>query len=191
MTALLRRVVPALLLAGGGVVAVGATGAPALACPKDTAGLEQHALRAGDVFTGTVDQRRRQGKQVVYTVSVDRVYKGRLDATRATVTTSSSPRACGVPDLKQGGDYVFFTDADLVAGASSGTAAATDKLVSRLHKLLGNGRPATPPQPETATLTVVSGEPTSLQRVAAPGAALVLAGLLGLLLAGALGRRRA
>jgi hypothetical protein len=191
MAALLRRVLPALLLAGGGVVAVGAAGAPALACPKDTAGLEQHAMRAADVFTGTVDQRRRQGKQVAYTVSVERVYKGRLNTTQATVTTSAAPRACGVPDLQQGSSYVFFTGGGLDTSADSGTTAATDKLVARVKKLLGDGRPATPPQPETATLTVVAGEPTSVQRVAAPGAALVLAGLLGLLLAGALGRRRA
>ena len=188
---LLRRVLPALLLAGGGVVVAGATGAPALACPRDTAGLGQHAMRADDVFTGTVDQRRREGQQVVYTVSVDRVYKGRVDQEQVSVTTSAAPRACGVPDLAPGDDYVFFTGADLDTGSSSGTAAATDRLVARVEKLLGDGRPATPPAPERASFTVVSGEPTRLERVAAPGAALVIVGVLGLLLAAALGRRRA
>jgi hypothetical protein len=41
-----------------------------------------------------------------------------------------------------------------------------------------------------ATFTMVAGERTSLARLAAPGVALVIVGLLGLLLVASLGRRR-
>lgn len=187
-----RVLLAALLLAGGAVVATGATSAPAEACPASRNGLDRQTMEADDVFTGSVRERAEQGRTVVYTVRVDRVYKGDLDGTEATVTTPARTRACGLPGLRSGTDYVFFTQgADLEATSTAGTAPATDTLVRRVERLLGEGRPATPPEPPEATFTLVGHQPTSFERVAAPGAALVIAGLLGLLLVAGLGRRRA
>jgi hypothetical protein len=186
---MLRRLLAAALVAAG-LVAVGDL--PAQACPASPPGLEQQTMAADDVFTGSVTDRQREGRTVLYTVAVDRVYKGDLDATDATLRTSALPRACGSPGLRPDGDYVFFTRGDAMRiGADSGTAGATHARVTRVERLLGDGRPAAEPAPEQASFTLVGGERTSLERVAAPGAALVLVGLLGLLAAALMGRRRA
>ena len=189
MTRLLRLLLAALLLAGG---AVAATDAPALACPGGRQSLALQTKRADDVFVGVVEERSERARTVEYAVRVERIYKGDLDAADATVTTLARARACGLPDLNPGASYVFLTTgADLEITSTGGTAPATDTLVARVERLLGAGRAAQPPEPVEADFTVVGGEPASFERLAAPGAALVLVGLLGLLLVAGLGRRRA
>lgn len=189
-----RALLSALLLAGSLLVATpgGATAAPDGRCPQSREGIDQLTMKADDVFTATVDKRTGQGRTVVYDVTVDRVYKGDLDTVEATVSTPSSARECGLPDLRSGTDYVFFTaGADLETTSTSGTAQATDARVGRIERLLGEGRSVAPVEPAEATFTRVAGERTSFERLAAPGAALAIVGVLGLLLVAGLGRRRA
>jgi hypothetical protein len=155
--------------------------------------MDQQTKLADAVFTGTVSNRAHRGAKVVYTVGVERIYKGEVGET-ATVTTPRKARRCGLPDLQQGGSYVFFASTagdELTLTSDSGTASATDARVARVERLLGAGTSPTPPEPVQATFTMVAGEPTSLARLAAPGVALVIVGLLGLLLVASLGRRRA
>lgn len=177
-----RRSLAALLLAGGAVV-LGQ--APALACPADTGTTQTHVKDATDVFTGTVSDVARHSSTVVYTVEVDRVYKGEVATSQVKVATSASSRGCGLPDLASGRPYVFFAAPDgsrLATDQRTGTATASEKLVAQVERLLGDGHDPVPPAPRTAHLTRVGdAAPTSLTRLAAPGAALVLAGLLGLL----------
>jgi hypothetical protein len=194
VTRRLRFLMAALLLAGTGLLAVGAPGAAGVAaprCPAGSATIQARTMNADDVFTGTVSDRRAGGKSVVYAVDVDRVYKGDVDTAEVRVTTARAARACGLPNLQPDSPYVFFTAGeDFSTDGRSGTAPATHARVARVEDLLGDGRAPTPPEPETATFTMVAGEPTSLERVAAPGLALVIVGLLGLGLAVGLGRRR-
>ena len=142
---------------------------------------------AQQVFTGTVTDRTRQGPGIHYAVDVEQVYKGDVGE-QASLTTPRNPRACGEPDLEKGEQYVFFVSDDRID--VHGAAPATDVRVARVERLLGPGASPTPAEPAQATLTLVAGEPATLSRLAAPGVALVIVGLLGLLLAAGLGRRR-
>lgn len=187
---MLRKLLALLLLVACGVVV---TAGPAAACPASGASFPQQVKRADAVFTGTVSDRARRGPGIHYTVEVQRSYKGDVDA-ETTVMTASSPRACGRPDLRDGHDYVFLVTedgGDLTIAANSGTASATDGRVARVERLLGQGTSPTAAEPEQATFTRVGDPRTSATRVAAPGVALAIVGLLGLLLVVGLGRRRA
>jgi hypothetical protein len=185
---LTSRLLAASLLAATGVVAAGGASTAAPDCHAGRETLQARTMAADDVFTGTVADRQVRGKQVVYTVAVDRVYKGEIDTAEVPVTTDR--RDCGLPRLEPDAAYVFFTEgADLTTGRASGTAPAADSRVAKVERLLGDGRAPTPPAPTEATFTRVASEPTSFGRVAAPGLALVIVGLLGLGLAVGLSRR--
>ena len=192
----MRRLLALLVvLAGVPAVVLGAAEATAAAPPACPAPLPlQRAVKQADaVFTGTVTRRGVRGRQVEYVVDVQRSYAGRLDE-RQTVATERAARACGVPDLQRGGDYLFVVSRSgsrLVTSARQGTAPATRRLVRRVEALLGQGQGPIPTEPVRATFTPVAGAATPLARLVAPGLALVIVGLLGLVLATALGRRRA
>lgn len=182
------RLLAALLLAGV-VVVVG--GVPAHACSCKAGSTPDDAKAASDVFTGTVEDATTSGgprrdRVVTYDVTVDRVYKGDVRTEDVTVTSPATAGQCGVGDLRADRRYLFFArgaaGAELSTGSCSGTAPARGVLVARVERLLGDGRdPAPPAPPETASFTTVAdGRPASVTRLAAPGAALVLVGLLGL-----------
>lgn len=121
------RALAALALAVTSLVVLGATATPAWACrcvPADTA---QHVEAAEAVFSGTITARDESGGltgEVVYSVAVDRVYKGDVEA-EVTVATSSQETACGLPDLPQGEPLLFFGSADAV-GIDRGDGVASD-----------------------------------------------------------------
>jgi hypothetical protein len=100
---------------------------------------------------------------------------------------------CALPTLRQGTRYIFFVNehrARLVA--TSATARATARLTHQVVSRLGNGREPQAQPPAAAQLTKVAGaSPPPLSRLLAPGAALLIVSLLGLLLLGRLGRRTA
>lgn len=148
------------------------------------------------VFTGEVvgAERVASGRAVefVHQVRVTRVYRGRITAETVEVTTSASGE-CALGRLSDGTAYVFFAAAgepQWTARNQGGTAEATDALVSRVEATLGAGRPPVAPEPEEAEFTdVATTEPTSFSRLAAPGLALMLVGVLGFLLVSLLRRR--
>lgn len=201
LAALLAAVV--VVLAGPAVTtASGATAnsasVPAAPCTC-TGTVQEHVKSAPAVFTGTVQTitptggNAENGFSRTSTVEVERVYKGEM-ITTATVDVVT-PRAFGrcTRDLVVDESYVFFAEADeaLTATGCGGTRPKTDGLVTQVERLLGAGRTPVPAEPPTATIDPVeTEEPASLTRVAAPGVALILVGLLGLAVVRRLARPR-
>lgn len=179
----------ALATAGSGVAA-----APAK-CPTPT--LAKEVKQADVVFRGMVDKARPvkgKGKQRfrTYKVKADRVYQGSL-VTDAVVVTAAVGTKCPPPRLRPGQRYIFFaTEQGSRLISTRATSKATSRLTRKVVAKLGDGVQPQPGAPVRATFTKVAGAaPPSLSRVLAPGAALLIISLLGLLVVGRLGRGRA
>ena len=183
-----RRLLIALVLACSGVVLAQM---PAHACKCADSSVQRDANRADVVFSGVVVDRtqgtlgERDREATVYEIEADTLYKG--DLLRPQVEVSSRINSCGLQNLTTDRRYVFFVveeGPDLTADTCGGTARATGKLETKVVSLLGEGddlRPKPDPEPVVVEFTrVQDAEPETLTRLAAPGAALVLLGLLGL-----------
>ena len=148
------------------------------------------------VFSGEVTDVARQdrpsgqqGANFIHEVTVGLVYQGRVASENVQVRTDTAPpsaQECGLGKLLIGTEYMFFVDGDgdpWVARGESRTAPNSEELVAQVERLLGQGQPPVAPTQEGAEFTPVGvDEPESFARVAAPGAALVIIGLLGLML---------
>lgn len=201
----LRRALATLavaLLAAVPVLLVPGPATAAHAAPNDCGrvGLAKSARAADAVFTGTVVEVSRSGGNgpgaalFTHDIEVERIYKGRgTDGAVQVVTRSASPDRTGLGALEPEETYLFFVNAGdgvVTADGCGGTRLLDEDVTTRVEAVLGSGRPAVPPEPPEAAFTRVSGsEPAEFTRAAAPGAALVLVGLLGLVLVGRLGRR--
>jgi hypothetical protein len=183
----------ALICSGLLLVGAAAQGRTASPCPRLT--LTKQVKQADVVFRGMVDKVRPvSGKGDhrlrTYKVTADRVYRSSLVAD-AVVVTAEVGTKCPPPTLAKGKRYIFFvTEQGARLVSTSATARATKKLTRQVVAKLGNGVQPHPAPPATATFTkVADASPPSLSRLLAPGAALVIISLLGLLVAGRLGRR--
>lgn len=166
------------------VGAVSSGAASAAPCPKPLPAVAMQ--RAAAVFTGVVGHSAAAGRRFVSTISVDRVYKGNVAGTSVEVTTAGG--ACGLGRLRADERYVVMVAVSrdrLVAGDASGTAVASDELLARVQSVLGPGTAvgAQIEPPELSFTRVGAAHPTPLLRAAAPGVALALVGLLGLIAA--------
>lgn len=184
-----RSLLVALILACSGVVL---SQVPAHACKCADASVRQQANRADAVFSGvlvdtsrgTIGQKDRTA--TIYGVAADMVFKGDLARLEVEVA-SERDSTCGLGTLPAERRYLFFVEergGGYVTDLCSGTARAGAQLTTQLEKVLGKGTDLTPreePEPVTVEFTrVADAEPETLTRLAAPGAALVLLGLLGL-----------
>jgi hypothetical protein len=172
------------------------------ACRCNDLSLPQQVNNAGAVFSGTLTMASGpttsgDRQTMSYDVKVDRVYKGDITSPRVTVKSDASEAACGLTGMTADTRYLFFVRvseadaADLFANSCGGTGPAKSARTQKIVALLGPGSTPIPPTPEEATFTPVAGaEPATLTRLAAPGAAMVVVGLLGLMVFGALGRSR-
>jgi hypothetical protein len=212
---LLSRLLAVLLLAGACVL-VGPAGSGSAAAPctctaagagnptrsstgSSTGTVEDHVKDAGAVFTGTVEAITPPGGTAgngfsrTSTVRVERVYKGEMITTESVEVVTTRAFGNCTRELVQDETYVFFVESDegFTATACGGTTIANSQLITHVERLLGAGREPVAPEPPTATFSPVSADdPASLTRVAAPGLALVLIGLLGLAVVRRLARPR-
>jgi hypothetical protein len=198
MTRTLRRALAALsaaALVGGVVLAASpASAGPAPSqCRQPT--LDHQIKRADVVFRGAVEKARAvKGKGAqrtrTYKVKADRVYQSSL-VTDSVLVTAEVGATCPPPTLKVGKRYIFFvTEQGSRLVSTSATARASHQLTTQVEKKLGSGKAPRKAQPPTAEFTkVANAAPPSLSRLLAPGAALLVLSLLGLLVVGRLGRR--
>ena len=197
---MLRRLLVLVVVALTTVIVSDASAHAACRC-KDLS-LPQQVNNAGAVFSGTLTMASGptttgDRQTMSYDVKVDRVYKGDITSPRVTVKSDASEAACGLTGMTADTRYLFFVRvsdvdaADLFANSCGGTGPAKSARTQKIVALLGPGSTPNPPTPEEATFTPVAGaEPATLTRLAAPGAAMVVVGLLGLMVFGALGRSR-
>jgi hypothetical protein len=187
---LLARLFSALVLACAGIVLAQGSAHAVCRCVQDDV---QSEIRSADaVFSGVLvdSSGAAAGSKsdfATYEVEADIVYKG--DVRTSTVDVRSRNNDCSLGDLESDERYVFFVTeqgSDLRADQCGGTAASSGKLVGQVEQVLGEGTELggsnQPDEPVAVEFTKVSdAEPDSLTRIAAPGAAIVLVGLLGLL----------
>lgn len=189
-----------LAVAGAGVAGLLAVGGatPAQAargCPDPS--VDQDINHAHVVFRGEVTKVgpvQGSGKRAMrtYQVSADRVYKSSLVTDHVVVTALVGTR-CALPTLQQHRRYIFFvTEHGSRLLATSGTARASAKLTHQVVSRLGSGAQPEVTPPAAAQFTRVAGAtPPALSRLLAPGAALVIVSVLGLLIVGRRSRRTA
>lgn len=180
------RLLTALVIACAGVVL---TLAPAhAACPCATGDtLRDRAQQADVVFSGVVRGRERAGREQAYHLEIQRIYRGEVPDERLVVVAPRARSRCGIA-LRPGREYVVFAKesaTELETDRCVGTDRATPAYLRKVEKLLGAGQPANEPASEPAPPDferVDDTSPPTLARAVAPGAAMVLVGLLGLLL---------
>jgi hypothetical protein len=190
----------ALVLALGGAVASSPAAAdePPATCPFISVADSSKAATA--VFSGTVDNVTKEpkptgerGASYLHDVTVSGVYQGEVGSESVQVRTDKTPRQCSLGELEVGSAYLFFVTSSgdpWIAESTGGTRLADPEVLAKVEQLLGAGKPPVEPAPESAEFTPVNTEaPPTLSRAAAPGVALVLVGLLGLVLVRGLGRR--
>ena len=186
----LRAVLALLVLSWGLVLTAGGPAAAACTCRPGT--FEQQVQRADVVFVAQVDTVTEEDPGYTYAATASRAYVGTVE--HATeVQSLTGPKNCGLGELKEGRDYLFVatgTAAPYDADTCSGTATATAERVTKVEALLGEGEVVSPPPPPEASMTrLEDAPPLGFARLAAPGAAAVLLGALGLFVVRRLARR--
>lgn len=187
----LRAVLALVVLSLGLVLAAGTPAAAACDC-KRSGVLERQVEQADVVFLATVDAVTDESPGHSYALTAARAYQGSVEHSTAAQSLAGVGD-CGLGDLEVGRDYLFMatgTTAPYAADSCGGTARANPDRVARVEAILGEGQVVSPPPPPEATMEKVEeSPPLGFARLAAPGAAAVLLGALGLVVVRRLARR--
>jgi hypothetical protein len=170
--------------------------AVAASCPRTSIGhdiAKAHVVFRGEVTKARPARGSGAKRTRTYKVSVDRVYKSSLVTRSVLVTADAGTSRCTLPKLTKGARYLFFVnEKGTRLMATTATAEATRHLTHQIEKRLGKGTQPENTPPASAELTKVAhANPPSLSRLLAPGAAVLILSLLGLLVVNRLGRRTA
>lgn len=181
-------------LAGSGALALPASAAPAppqrcRALPDvQTAAKQVDAVFLGVVTdaavrpVGTGEPQRRRAEWVV---RLERIHQGELDTSPVRVVANASAR--GLPTVEDGQEWILFANSrgeTLTVPDCSGSRRATDPVIRQVERQLGAGQAYVEPQDAPAKLAyepLGADDPLPLSRLLAPGAGVVLIGMLGLL----------
>jgi hypothetical protein len=184
----LRRLLLALALASSGLLL---TQLPAQACTcAPDASVRSQARDADVVFSGVLVEQQSTRRRDTYSLDVERIYQGRVGDSPVDVV-SSARTTCGLGRLKVDRAYLVFatgSSSRLESAKCTGTARATPAYVEEVERVLGTGTAIPKPpgpgqeQPPPEYTRVEDAGPPEFTRLAAPGGAMVLLGLLGLVL---------
>ncbi|WP_110240492.1 hypothetical protein [Nocardioides gilvus] len=166
--------------------------APAQACSCADSGLRALTSDADLVFTGVLERATTgegdEGRDQ-FLVRAQRVFKGTITNARFVVTNALGG-SCGFGPVEEGSRWLFLTDSENRTTICSGTRPVAQRDLAVVQRQLGVGVRVKAPDPQAAVRTKVEeSEPETFARLAAPGAAAVLLGLLGLAVVGRLNRR--
>lgn len=175
------------LVASAGILAVQAPAQAACSCK--TQDLKKLTKRADVVYTGVVQgtSTSSDGKQQLQVVA-QRLFKGELSSARVTVTNSLGS-SCSLGEPKEGDRWLFLTTTAATTTSCAGTRPLRPRDLAVVQRSLGVGERLPEPDPEKAVRTKVEkSAPDDFARLAAPGAAAILLGLLGLAVVGRVNR---
>ncbi len=175
----LARLLLALLLGCAGVTLVQL---PAAACKCQVPSVSHASRQADVVFAGVLLGEQRTDRRATLALDVRSMFKGKVAAT--PVDVASPTDSCGLRLTEDQAYLVFARDSrgGLVSERCYGTRRATSRVVEAVERTLGAGvrfREERPEPPAPTYTRVLDSEPPEFTRLAAPGAALALVGLLG------------
>lgn len=186
----LRPLVALLLVVVAGLAGALLGAAPAHACTCATSDLAKLTKSADLVYVGVVQSTSTTDDgDEQFQVLAQRLFKGELDSARVTVTNPVTG-SCALGPAERGDRWLFLTGPDHTTTLCDGTRPLRQRDLAKVQRLLGVGERLPAPDPQKAVFTRVEADPPQeFTRMAAPGAAAALLGLLGLVVVGRLNRR--
>ncbi len=163
----------------GGLAVLAAPAQAACTCTSESTSFAKQLTSAQTVVVATVEKQTvAAGDEATLDVVASRVYKGSVTDARMTVKARGG--SCGYWSGSSD-QRLLLVVTDGRADGCDGSRVASADVLERVQARLGVGERVAPPTPADAVRTrLATDEPREFARLAAPGAAAALLGLLGL-----------